>query len=149
MSRLAREELVHFERVLDELRARGMHFRGQPGSGYGAALLTAMRPPSPPPAGGPGSWLGDRTVDEMLICALIEARSHERFVLLAGALGETPLGRLYADLRDAEARHGDLYLELAREAAGGDVDRRLAELAAHEGRVVARPNVPLRIHAGG
>lgn len=149
MSRLAREELVHFERVLEELRARGMRFRGQPGSGYGSGLLAAIRPPSPPPPGGPGSWLGDRTVNEMLVCALIEARSHERFVRLAEALGDAPLGRMYADLRDAEARHGELYLELAREAAGGDIDARLVELAAHEARVLVRPGMPLRIHSGG
>ena len=150
MSRLAREELVHFERVLEELRARGMRFRGQPGSGYGSGLLAAVRPPSAPPAGGVGSWLGDRTVDEMLVCALIEARSHERFVLLAEALGGEGLGSLYADLRDAEARHGEIYLELASEASGGgDAVVRLAELVAVEARVVARPGMPLRIHAGG
>ena len=114
-----------------------------------------MRPPSVPPPGGVGSWLGDRTVDEMLVCALIEARSHERFVALADALGaRTGLGKLYADLRDAEARHGELYLELALESAGGPdaepaVTARLAELSALEARVVARPGMPLRIHAGG
>lgn len=153
LSRLAREELVHFERVLEELRARRIRFRGQPGSGYGSGLLAAVRAPSPPPPGAPGSWLGDRTVDEMLVCALIEARSHERFVCLADALGDAPLGRLYADLRDAEARHGELYLDLAREAAGAgddvDVAARLAELAAHEAQVLVRPGLPLRIHSGG
>jgi tRNA-(ms[2]io[6]A)-hydroxylase len=150
MSRLAREELVHFELVLAELRRRKAPFRGQPGAGYGAALLSAVRPPSPVRAkGAHGSWLGDRTVDEMLVCALIEARSHERLALLADALAEEPLGELYARLRDAEARHGDLYLDLAREAASGDVEERLAELAAHEARVLARPGQPLRMHAGG
>jgi tRNA 2-(methylsulfanyl)-N6-isopentenyladenosine37 hydroxylase len=150
MSRLAREELVHFERVLAELRARRLRFRGQPGSGYGAALMAAVRPPTAPAVrGGPGSWLGDRTVDEMLICALIEARSHERFTRLAEALAGTPLGELYADLRDAEERHGALYLELAAEVAGGDVAPRLAELAAHEAAVLVRPGLPLRMHSGG
>ena len=82
--------------------------------------------------------------------ALIEARSHERFVLLAQALAGQPLGALYADLRDAEARHGEVYLDLAREAAGGvDVGPRLAELAAHEARVLVRPGLPLRMHSGG
>src|SRR6266508_2907884 len=41
LSRVAREELVHFERVLAELRARGVPFRAQPGAGYGAALFAA------------------------------------------------------------------------------------------------------------
>jgi len=134
LSRLAREELVHFERVLAELRARGVPFRPQPGAGYAAALFAAA-----------GSR---RTVDEMLVCALIEARSHERFERLAAALAGTPLASLYADLCEAEARHGDLYVELAAEAAGAPVDARLAELLVHEAAVVARPGLPLRMHAG-
>ncbi len=147
LSRLAREELVHFERVLGELRARRMKFRGQPGSGYGAALFAAMRAAGP--ARGPGSWLGERTVDEMLICAIIEARSHERFEKLAVALAGHPLGELYADLRDAEARHGELYVALAAEAAEGqEISGRLAELCAHEGAVLVRPGMPLRMHSG-
>lgn len=149
MSRLAREELVHFERVLDELKQRGVKFRGQPGSGYGAALLAAVRPPSPPARPTVGSWLGDRTVDEMLVCALIEARSHERFERLTAALAGTPLGSLYSDLCEAEARHGDIYLKLAEEAADGEVTARLAELSAHEAAVIARPGLPLRMHSGG
>jgi tRNA-(ms[2]io[6]A)-hydroxylase len=150
MSRLAREELVHFELMLRELRRRGLAFRGQPGSGYGKGVLAAVRPPSAvtiPKA--PGSWLGDRTVDEMLVCALIEGRSHERLHLLAEALAGEPVGELYAGLRDAEARHGAVYLELAEQAAGGDVSARLAELAAHEALILARPGQPLRMHAGG
>lgn len=144
LSRLAREELVHFERVLGELRTRGVPFRAQSSSGYGAALF---------------SWRAAagslRVADEMLVCALIEARSHERFERLAAALRSTPLGDLYADLCDAEARHGDLYLDLAFEAAEaaqaaeGAVEARLAELAAHEAVVIARPGQPIRMHSGG
>jgi len=149
LSRLAREELVHFERVLGELRERDAPFRPQPGGGYGAALFAAVRPPSRMPPGAPAATFGDRTVDEMLCCALIEARSHERFLRLVGPLSGTRLGDLYADLCDAEARHGDLYLDLAREAAGGDdIEARLAELSAHEAGVVTRAGMPLRMHAG-
>src|SRR5262249_34038910 len=97
----------------------------------------------------PASALGDRSVDEMLVCALIEARSHERFERLAAALAATPLGGFYADLCAAEARHGAPHVHLAPEAAGGDVDARLGELAAHEAAVVARPGLPLRMHSGG
>jgi tRNA-(ms[2]io[6]A)-hydroxylase len=145
MSRLAREELVHFERVLRELEARGVPFRGLGSAGYAAELFQAARTDEPA-----------RRVDEMLCCALIEARSHERFVRLGEALrgraasveGER-LAAFYEDLAEAEARHGDLYVELAEEAAGGDVSARLATLTAVEAEVVARPRQPLRMHAGG
>jgi tRNA-(ms[2]io[6]A)-hydroxylase len=142
MSRLAREELLHFDRVLGQLRLRGVPYRALASAGYAAELFQAVR-------------ATERRVDEMLVCALIEARSHERFERLTAALAEAhdesnrQLAAFYRDLADAEARHGSLYVELAEEAAGGDVSARLEELAAHEGRVVARAGQPLRMHAGG
>ena len=151
LSRLAREELVHFERVLRELAHRGLPFKALAGANYAAGLMTALRAPTPPRAGAGAvrSWQGERTIDEMLVCALIEARSHERFVRLAAATDDVRLRDLYEDLLAAEERHGSLYLELAEEAAGGDVSARLAELAAHEAAVLARPGQPIRMHAGG
>jgi tRNA-(ms[2]io[6]A)-hydroxylase len=134
MSRLAREELVHFERVLKELERRGLAFRPLQSASYAAELFKLCR---------------DRA-DEMLACALIEARSHERFVRLETALdGEPELRAFYAELAEAEARHSDHYVELAGEAAGGPVESRLAELARGEAAIVARPGLPLRMHAGG
>jgi tRNA-(ms[2]io[6]A)-hydroxylase len=124
MSRLAREELVHFDRVLAEMRARQIRFRALPSSGYAAALFAEAR-------GQPA----ERRIDELLACALIEARSHERFERLVAGLAEPSgdrggdgvarLRTLYAELCDAEARHGDIYIELAEELAGGPVTARL------------------------
>jgi len=141
MSRLAREELVHFERVLKELEARGVPFRGLPSANYAAALFALVR----------SDDARARKVDELLCCALIEARSHERFVRLGAALpaDEARLARFYGELAEAEARHGEIYVELAEEAAGGPVTRRLEELAAAEGEIVARSGQPTRMHAGG
>lgn len=150
LSRLAREELVHFERVLKELAHRGVPFRTLPAANYAAGLMDAMRPATPPRPGAPvRSWQGDRTIDEMLVGALIEARSHERFVRLCAATDDVRLRDLYEDFLAAEERHGDLYLELAEQVAGGPVDSRLTELAAHEARVLARPGQPVRMHSGG
>ncbi len=142
MSRLAREELVHFERVLKELDARGVPFRGLASANYAAGLLACVR----------SDDARARKIDEMLCCALIEARSHERFVRLEAAIGEPRLARFYGELAEAEARHGEIYVELATEAADGDaavVAARLAELAAREAEIVARPGQPVRMHAGG
>jgi tRNA-(ms[2]io[6]A)-hydroxylase len=136
MSRLAREELVHFERVLKELERRGLAFRPLTSARYAAELFDAC---------------GSSVVDTMLACALIEARSHERFERLVAALGEREpeLRALYRELAEAEARHGELYVTLAEEAAQGPVAARLAELAAREGEIVARPRLPVRMHSGG
>jgi tRNA-(ms[2]io[6]A)-hydroxylase len=134
MSKLAREELMHFELVIAELRARGLQLRALQSSGYAAALFECVQAGS--------------TVDELLVCALIEERSHERFERLAEAIPDARLCALYAELSEAEARHGNLYLELAEEAAGGSVHARLAELTAREAEIIARPGQPLRMHSG-
>ncbi len=133
MSRLAREELVHFERVMAELRTRKIGFRPLPSAGYAAALFELVK----------GS------VDEMLVCALIEARSHERFERLASASTDERLRSFYEELAEAEARHGDLYVGLAESFAGGDVQMRLEQLTTIEAEIIARPSQPLRMHAGG
>jgi tRNA-(ms[2]io[6]A)-hydroxylase len=138
LSRLGREELVHFERVLAELARRNIAYRALPAAGYAAALFAEVR-----------ALPQERRVDEMLVCALIEARSHERFARLVEAVPDAALARFYGELGEAEARHGELYLELAREAAGGTIEARLAQLSAREAEIVARPHQPLRMHAGG
>ncbi len=149
MSRLAREELVHFERVLSELERRDLAFRPLSAAGYGAALYTALRPPSANAnRAAPSSCRGDRTVDELLVCALIETRSHERLRLLAENVDDSALGALYRDLCKAEERHGELYLELAKEVQGGSVEARWSELCAHEAQVIARTGLPIRMHSG-
>jgi tRNA-(ms[2]io[6]A)-hydroxylase len=138
MSRLAREELVHFERVLGELKVRGLVLKPLPSAGYAAELFALVRRE---PA--------VRAVDELLICALIEARSHERFARLADAVPDPRLRAFYDDLGEAEERHGALYVRLAQELSASSVGPRLDELAAREAEIVHRPAQPLRMHAGG
>jgi tRNA-(ms[2]io[6]A)-hydroxylase len=130
MSKLAREELVHFDQVLRELRARGHGFRALQSGNYATELFRACTTP----------------VDELLACALIEARSHERFVRLADAVPDEGLRAFYRELADAEARHGEIYLELAAEL--GPIRPRLDELTAREAEIIARPGQPLRMHSG-
>lgn len=141
MSRLAREELVHFERVLAELGRRGIAFRRLTPSPYGGELYKLLR--SHPPA---------RLIDELLVSSLIEARSRERFTLLAAHLPDRPLAALYDELGPSEERHASLYLELAESVAGegqkGAVRERLALLAEREAAIVAAPAGEVRLHAG-
>jgi tRNA-(ms[2]io[6]A)-hydroxylase len=132
LSRLAREELVHLERVLVELKARGVSFRPLHAAGYATELFRAAEGPA----------------EELLCCALIEARSHERFARLAEAVTDPRLRALYVELGEAEARHGELYVDLARDLQP-DVDPALARLCAAEATIIARPGQPVRMHAGG
>ncbi|MEZ4218587.1 MAG: tRNA isopentenyl-2-thiomethyl-A-37 hydroxylase MiaE [Myxococcota bacterium] len=139
LSRLAREELVHFERVLGELDRRGVRFARQKPSAYGGRLHALVRASDP-----------ERLVDLLLISALIEARSCERFRLLADALADDPLGALYRDLVASEARHHRAYAKLAESAAGGaaeEVAARLRELASAEAEIVGAPSRAVRLHS--
>jgi tRNA-(ms[2]io[6]A)-hydroxylase len=138
MSRLAREELLHFERVLGELGRRGMAFRKQRPSAYGAELHRLLR-------GGPR----ERLVDELLVSSLIEARSRERFALLAAGLPDRGLAALYDELGPSEERHAAVYVELAEGVAPAvEVRARLVELAVQEADIIARPAPEVRLHAG-
>jgi tRNA-(ms[2]io[6]A)-hydroxylase len=138
MSKVAREELLHFERVVGELLRRGREFRRLAPSPYGAELYKCVR-----------SWQPAKLVDELLVSALIEARSCERFGLLAETVDDPDLAALYHELGPSEARHTALYLELACTAAPrAEVESRLQTLLAREAAIVSAPGVALRLHAG-
>lgn len=135
---LAEEEMRHFRMVLDELERRGLELGPPPPDPYARELRTlAHERPSPiPPPRGP-------LVDRLLVACLIEARSCERFRLLADALatrGPAALARFYADLFAAEARHFRTFVDLANSVLGDPraVRSRLESLADGEGDIVAK-----------
>ncbi len=134
LSELAREELGHFEGVLSQLERRGRRFARQRPSPYAGRLQDAVRTHEPA-----------RLADTLLCCALIEARSCERFGLLAAAVDDALLAKFYEALVAAEARHHGLYVELAR-GVDPDAAGRLKELAVHEARVIAEAPAWPRLH---
>ena len=138
LSQLAREELMHFEQVLALLAARGLAFgRHRPGP-YAGRLRERERTHEP-----------ERLLDTLLCCALIEARSCERFGLLAGAAQEPALAQFWTRLLEAEARHHGLYVTLAGSLAPDSaVRQRLAELAEHEAAVLAEARFTGHLHGG-
>jgi tRNA-(ms[2]io[6]A)-hydroxylase len=136
LSRLAREELRHFEQVTRAMAALGVPYVRQSPGRYAQRLRSALATRDP-----------GRKLDLLLTGALIEARSAERFGLLAPRL-PPPLARLYADLAGAEARHYTLYLGFARDAAPQEWATRLAALARHEAELATEPDGTLRFHSG-
>jgi tRNA 2-(methylsulfanyl)-N6-isopentenyladenosine37 hydroxylase len=136
LSRLAREELRHFEQVLRAMSALGVPFARQRPGRYAQQLHRALRTSDP-----------GRKLDLLLVSALIEARSAERFGLLAPRLPAV-LARLYRDLMASEARHFALYLGFARAAAPDEWRDRLGALAALEAQLATSPDRCLRFHSG-
>lgn len=140
LSALAREELTHFERTLRLLAQRGIAFTTLAPSPYAERLKQHVAPAMP-----------ERLVDELLVAAAIEVRSHERMELLAAAFAEQDreLAEFYADLVAAEARHAPLYVELAAQLVpAATVEERRQRFCAHEAAVLrALPFAP-RLHSG-
>lgn len=136
LARLAREELRHFEQVQRAMRELEVRFvRTRPGR-YAQRLRAALR-----------TGHDERKLDLLLAAALIEARSAERFELLAPRL-PPPLGELYGQLALAEGRHFELYLGFARARVPDAWQGRLEHLAALETELATAPDTELRFHSG-
>jgi tRNA-(ms[2]io[6]A)-hydroxylase len=139
MSRLAREELRHYEQVAKLIRSLGLAPQRLAPGRYAMRLRRLVAKTEP-----------QREVDLMICGAFIEARSCERFAALAQIIG-APLSDLFQGLHNAEARHHRVYLELARRAAkraGVTLDTRIDEFAALEAELITQPDPVFRFHSG-
>lgn len=136
LSRLAREELRHYEQVQKLMTALAVPFERQRPGRYASGLRAQLRTADP-----------ERKLDLLLTGALIEARSCERFRLLAPRL-PAEAAAFYEQLARSEARHFEQYLELARAAAEGQWQGRLRQLAECEAGLVTTPDAQLRFHSG-
>jgi tRNA 2-(methylsulfanyl)-N6-isopentenyladenosine37 hydroxylase len=124
---LAKEETEHFELVHRELIARGYSFAPPAADPYVVELRArphALADSAPP------------LLDRLLVAALIEARSCERFRLLASRAQDPELARMYHELMASEARHYRLFVALAESVFDSDaVSARLAALSASEATI--------------
>lgn len=139
LSRLAREELRHFEQVHALMQRRGIAYRHLSASRYARELHRLIRTAEP-----------DRLIDTMIVGAIVEARSCERFVRLAPRLDDE-LRSFYAGLAESEARHFNVYLEFARhfaESSGVEFDDRLNAFLDAEAALCTSPDSEFRFHSG-
>lgn len=137
MSRLAREELRHFEQVAKIMKQRGVDYRPLSASRYAAGLRALVRGEEP-----------GKLVDTLVVGAFIEARSCERFAKLAPHLDE-PLGDFYRSLLKSEARHFQDYLKLAAEWVTPEtLDSRISVFRAREVELIQSDDREFRFHSG-
>jgi tRNA-(ms[2]io[6]A)-hydroxylase len=135
---IAQEELEHFGRVLGLIEARGGRLAPVRGNRYAGELLRRGVTGQSP-----------ELLDRLLVAALIEARSLERFRLLADHLGDIELSALYEDLLSSEARHRAFFLEAAREHfAEGVVAAELKRFAMVEAEVIRELPFGYLMHSG-
>lgn len=136
MSRLAREELRHFEQVQRLMQQLSVPVARLSPSRYGESLRKVIYREEPA-----------RLLDILLCGALIEARSCERFLGLVPYLSD-PLKSFYAGLAAAEARHHDLYLRLAERRYPSQWQERLQYLRKAEAELITAPDMIFRFHSG-
>lgn len=136
MSRLAREELRHFEQVLGFMKKRGIEYLPVSSSRYAQGLRKEVRTSEP-----------GRLVDTLIVGAIIEARSCERFASLAPHL-DGELGEFYVSLLKSESRHYQDYLKLARQYSSEDIEQRVQEFLAIEADLIQSPDSEFRFHSG-
>jgi tRNA-(ms[2]io[6]A)-hydroxylase len=105
MTSLAREEMAHFKMVMDKIKQYGFSFGPQRPDLYVQKLYKFF------PKGGTRT---DGLVHNLLVAALIEARSCERFRLLSEELSDPELAQFYRDLMKSEAGHYTMFLKFAR-----------------------------------
>ena len=139
MSRIAREELKHFEQVRSIMDDMDIAFERLTASRYAGGLRDAARHEEP-----------HKLLDLLLIGALIEARSCERFAKIAPRLPER-LGKFYGGLLASEAKHFEHYIALAKSECGVDdaqIAQRLEELKIIEAALISEPDPDFRFHSG-
>lgn len=138
MAALAREEMSHFEMVHKRILERGLTLGRERKDEYVAAVTEFFAPH------------GDRMkrlVHRLLLAALIEARSCERFRVLSESVQDEELAQFYARLMASEANHYTMFLKFARKYGQRDeVDRLWKDLLAYEAQVVASFTNPERVH---
>jgi tRNA 2-(methylsulfanyl)-N6-isopentenyladenosine37 hydroxylase len=133
LTQIVAEEWRHFERVIEELRKRGYKLGKQRKDEYVIALQNLLNT---------GGSREQRLVERLLMSALIEARSCERFKILWKKIPDQELSEFYHELMVSEAGHYKTFLQLAKNYMPEEaVNKRWRELLEGEARIMGQLDV--------
>ncbi len=133
---LIKEELHHFQQVLEIMQARNIEYQTLTAARYARGLMKHVRTHEPA-----------KLIDTLICGAFIEARSCERFAKLAPHLDEE-LHKFYISLLRSEARHFQDYLTLAERVHGSSINARVQFFAEVEANLIQQPDTDFRFHSG-
>ncbi len=136
LASIAKDETAHLHAVARLLKKRGGVLSRGHKNPYAVGLHREVRMGKGP----------DEVMDRLLVSALIEARSCERFGVLARAAEDRELAALYRGLWSSEKGHFTVFLGLA--GLAGPVEKRWEELLKTEGRVLGEQVPGPRMHSG-
>jgi len=138
MAGLVQEEMDHFKRVHDIIIERGYELGRERKDHYVNELMQFMIK---------GGGRQQQLIDRLLLSAMIEARSCERFKVMSEHINDPQLTDFYYELMVSEAGHYAMFIKLAKQYAGAiDVDKRWDELLAYEASVIQNYGKTERIH---
>ncbi|MFV5489933.1 tRNA-(ms[2]io[6]A)-hydroxylase [Acinetobacter sp. ASP199] len=144
LAQLVREEMLHYEQVLELMAKRGQEWTGLSAGRYAGGLRKEIRTYEP-----------EALIDVLVVGAFVEARSCERFYSLAPHVDEE-LGRYYRYLLKSESRHFEDYLALAMDVAKTaklknpkeDIQARIEHIREVEKNLILSPDEMFRFHSG-
>lgn len=139
LAQLTREEMLHFEQVLEMMDSRSIVYKAIRPSRYAGSLHAFCEKNEP-----------QRLVDSLIIGGIIEARSCERFHALAPYFqdSEPELAKYYRFLLKSESRHFMDYIELAKTYAKTDISERIQFFLDKEQELIESPDAQFRFHSG-
>ena len=141
MAELVKEEMDHFKRVHDIIVKRGYTLGLERKDNYVNELIKFLK------RGGGETKRTESMVDRLLLAAMIEARSCERFKVLSEYVDDKELSEFYHELMISEATHYTLFIGLARKYGTGiDVEKRWQEWLTYEGDVIKNYGKAETIH---
>lgn len=137
LNAIAIEELQHFDIVLRLLRERGIPFGAAQRSHWISTMMGALR-----------KGRREQVIDHLIVCALIEGRSCEKFQILAQGVRDLDpgLADFYASLVESEGNHYATYLIMARHIDEPEADRRLDYFLDLDAQLIREPNERLILH---
>ncbi len=133
---LIKEELHHFQQVLEIMASRGVEYQTLRAGRYAKGLMKHVRTHEPA-----------KLIDTLICGAYIEARSCERFAKLAPFLDED-IDKFYVSLLRSEARHYQDYLSLAQQVSDTDLTERIAYFGDIEATLISTQDSEFRFHSG-
>lgn len=136
LSQLVREEMLHYEQVLELMQKRGQAWAAIPAGRYAGALRKEIKTYEP-----------QALVDVLIVGAFVEARSCERFAALAPYVDDE-LAKFYKYLLKSESRHFEDYLILAQSVSTQDISERVDTFRQLEAELISTPDPQLRFHSG-
>jgi len=136
LAQLAREELLHYEQVMEIMTKRGLRYKPITNARYAGSLRKHVRTYEP-----------QHLIDVLIIGAFVEARSCERFAAIAPYLDEE-LKRFYTFLLKSEARHFEYYLDLAERYSPEPILDRIAFFREQEAALISSTDTEMRFHSG-